>query len=50
VLPLRSRHEPYKSPAGDGTSVGDGDTAANAASPRLDSLEEKLAEIERQFG
>lgn len=46
--------------AGGGDSAGGGDgvestdgtdpTRSNPASPRLDSLEEKLAEIERQFG
>ncbi|WP_181768738.1 DUF2637 domain-containing protein [Streptomyces albidus (ex Kaewkla and Franco 2022)] len=51
VLPLRSRHEPYRSPAGDGREPGgDKEGAMSATSPRLDSLEEKLAQIERQFG
>jgi hypothetical protein len=38
---------PGRSEADDGDRDGDGN---NATSPRLDSLEEKLAEIERQFG
>jgi len=45
MLPLRSR--PASGAAGDGMDV---DSTSGGASPRLDSLEEKLAEIERQFG
>ena len=57
MLPLRSPHEPYRSGTGDGTSLGvdggeggESGTLVGAASPRLDSLEEKLAQIEKQFG
>lgn len=57
MLPLRSRPDVRKGGRGEGTGAGpgaaagvDSESAAGAASPRLDSLEEKLAEIERQFG
>jgi hypothetical protein len=57
MLPLRSRHEPYRNGTGDSTGFGgdgsdgaDSGTLVGAASPRLDSLEEKLAQIEKQFG
>ncbi|MCH6163260.1 DUF2637 domain-containing protein [Streptomyces marispadix] len=36
--------------AGAGAAAGTGGAGASTAGPRLDSLEEKLAEIERQFG
>ncbi|GGO58317.1 membrane protein [Streptomyces daqingensis] len=45
MLPLRSRPA-----SGMGGGVGDLDGSVGAASPRLDSLEEKLSQIERQFG
>ncbi|MFC4496362.1 DUF2637 domain-containing protein [Streptomyces ovatisporus] len=45
MLPLRSR--PATAVGGAG---GDMDSSVGAASPRLDTLEEKLSQIERQFG
>lgn len=58
ILPLRSRPDFRKGGRGEDTGTGPGtagaggedESAGGAASPRLDSLEEKLAEIERQFG
>jgi hypothetical protein len=47
LLPLRTQPA---TGAGPGAGTGDLDGTVGAASPRLDSLEEKLASIERQFG
>jgi len=47
----RSRPALRAAATGSGPAAGKGEEdAAGAASPRLDSLEEKLAQIERQFG
>ncbi|MBQ1162601.1 DUF2637 domain-containing protein [Streptomyces sp. A73] len=48
-----ARGRPALQAIGEGSAPGRGDGGRdekNAASPRLDTLEEKLAEIERQFG